>query len=355
MDPGSSGSADPQATNQMGDPDVAGGAGEPVSIHLVPQLCGDERVQTHVGAGVAQAALAQNGSVGTDHVTAFALSERGLLATATERGSFVTERALATGGAVARVAAGHVAGRDVVATISAKRELVVSTFSPDLRDVRELVHGSALALAPDPIVAGPARTLVMPTIDEAGLHITALDGNFEVQADKLYTDGDRFDGVAAASFGGNAMIAWSTADRCHLQWASAELPTDGTTLTVPCPNPQLAIDAHGTAVVAYVAPNGVMVVRAPGQVFGTEELVGRGGHDPQLAFDGEHVWLSYITDRNDLRVGFFEANGHFSSTLLNHADRSAFQLQPADTAGRVRLLAATPTGFATESVCKVTD
>jgi hypothetical protein len=251
---------------------------------------------------------------------------------------------------VKTVTATQLGGHTVLASTDGD-SIFVDLVSDQMRLVHRIATLPGTATSEIPMVTAPDG-YVLPTLDTDGIHIDHFNVDWRLDRSMVVTTTQPPDGIAAAPFGNNSMIAWSANGQCHLQFASTGRDGDGSIVDHPCASPHLAVDpTTGEALVAYQTPAGVMINRAPFQRLGTPHLLRAAATEPQVMFDGTRFWVSYVDEGAKLTIGFFDDQAHFVSAAVPqmNPEHGNYRLQMLE--GLAAIVSTDSDGYSVQSMC----
>ncbi|MGE0869259.1 MAG: hypothetical protein AB7P03_11875 [Kofleriaceae bacterium] len=226
----------------------------------------------------------------------------------------------------------------------------ITVLRDDLLDFRELdVLGSSMVgeipmmHVRDERVAmtGGSSGIVMSGYDQAW-----TPAGSDVVATSIPTS------MAGAVYGGDAMVAWSNDDGCHLQRVASRIES---TRQIPCTNPRIAMNyARRNGVMAYEDGENVMisdlVVSSHNEIANQLHLLDS-AREPRVAFDGARFWVSYLNSHGDVTVGILDNNHELMALALdgNKPEPKAYEL--AVISGAVWVFAIDDSGYVAHRIC----
>lgn len=211
-------------------------------------------------------------------------------------------------------------------SVSAARvdeRLVLASFT-DGRVMFDMVRndlGARVALgsvdgdlvAPFTAARGDARVATVAGKD--GVRAVTFDADWNLTSNELIFAGEPF-ALTAAQYADDAMVAWSTADSCHVLRVSAG---EHAAQSFSCLGARLAVDAPSRAgVLVYEEDGNVMIsdLRVGGErMLANKRLLAENAHTPKVTFDGDRFWISYLDVRADMVVGFLNGSDFVSMSL----------------------------------------
>ena len=340
------GSSDPAIMGDVRDGD--GGGGGPVAAPLTITSCGTTTIDTpNLATSLAIAPSGRGGAL------MFGTRRGQLLGYRFDAGELTSDPAgspIATDAKVTSTAATTLGGRTVVASVG-DGQVVLDLVNPDLKDVAHLATFSGTGVSEQPMVTAPDGYL-LPLLDSDGIHLDRFDRTWRMTSETVITTALPPQGISAALVGNNSLVAWSTSNECHLQYADAQLEGDGSWIGQGCTSPHLAVNpTTGEALLAYESADGVMINNAPfGRLDTTPVLVQRHTKTPQVAFDGTRFWLAFTDDRDQLVVGFYDGKVLTSTMLLGMTpEHGNYRLQILD--GQVAIVSTSATGYSVQRMC----
>lgn len=208
----------------------------------------------------------------------------------------------------------------------------------------ELVGDAAMLPTRDQRVAavGGSSGMVMGTFDSAWAPMGT-----EVFARSVPTS------MTSATYGLDAMVAWSTANQCHLERVASGIYS---VQDWACRNGRLATDyASRGGELVFEQGEGLMLsnIRASGhnEIANSRPLVPL-GHAPRIAFDGERFWVSYLSSHGDVVVGYLDDQDTLVSVPLADMQPAPDAYDLAFINGAIEVYAFDPViGFTAQRLC----
>ncbi len=329
----------PQGLPDEAAPEDGVQAGDP-TFRVSPEICGarswdqiavdakdSELRAVGTDRGVDVFMVARGGSM----LRGFQLDGHGLVI-GDPQGQKIRSDALFTGLSAARVD-----DRLVVGLVSGT-QTTLNVIRDDLGDYRELAVVDSTLIG-DSTMMHSLHARVAATGGASGMLMTMFDANWTAMETRSVARSVPVS-MTSAPYGGDAIVAWSTTNECHLQRVASGVES---MRPYPCLDSRLAVDyASGGGWMVYEAGEGLMLGRISvgnhNQIANQIELV-RNGRAPRIAFDGQRYWVSYLDARNDVVVGFLDDNGALDWTWIDGT-------QPADGAYDLAVIAGVPWVYA---------
>jgi hypothetical protein len=140
---------------------------------------------------------------------------------------------------------------------------------------------------------------------------TSLDAEWTARGSEVVSTSAPTSMTSAAYGSTNALIAWSTADQCHIRSVSA---TDSVVLPHACQNARLAVDfALRGGWMVYERGESIRLARVAAndpRVMTNDRELAPIGKAPRIAYDGATFWVSYIGAHGDVVVGLVDSAGN---------------------------------------------
>lgn len=209
----------------------------------------------------------------------------------------------------------------------------ISVIRDDLGDFRELAEVDGGVLGDAPIVytrgtrvtaTGGATGVLTSSFSQAWAPIGS-----EVVQRSVPTS------MTTATYGGDAVVAWTTGSECHLQRLAAGTHSQQ---GIACNNPRLAMNFGDRAgELVYEAGAGIAIsdirIGSHGEIVNQFSLT-REGTSPRIVFDGERYWVSYLNTHGDIIVGYLEEDHSLVATALEwtRPEHGAYDLAVIDGA-----------------------
>lgn len=225
------------------------------------------------------------------------------------------------------VAAGMADGR-LVANVTAADDATVriTAISDDLLQTRELgvVDGSVASDTPIIRVRGARTTAVGGA---AGMLATTFTSAWTQGAIEPFAR-DVPTGMSAASWGEDAMVAWSTDRSCTMSRIAANVTS---VQPFACASPRVAASyPRQAAELVYEQGEHVLLAdldTTQANEISTLHTLGFGS-SPRIAHDGTRFWGSYLSPTGDLVVGYLNDKASLTSVVLPgvHPTHDAYDL-----------------------------
>lgn len=286
---------------------------------LIPEVCGarawpDVLVQDKdtdlavipIADGVAGAAVLSVPRTG-GHLHGFLVDGRGLIMGDPGGAKIIT-------GNFTGLSATQVDGRMVVG-LTDGTNVSVNVLRDDLGDYRELVSmpGSFVG---DATVMHARNLRVATTGGPAGVVMSTFDGMWAPMGDEIIARSVPTS-MTSAMYGNDAMVAWSTADQCHLQRVASNIHSEQ---AFPCRNARLATSfADRAGELVYELEDGIYLsnIRASSHnEIANQKLLVPNGHSPRIVFDGSRYWVSYVNLHGDIVVGYLDEDDTLNSMAI---------------------------------------
>ena len=331
--------APPGATSQP--PATPGGP----TARLVPAVC-EASSWTNVPIPSMQSDLAVAGDPTSTAVLAVPSSGGTLVGFTLDRGmARVTgSTKIATAAPFSSIAVAQLGDQFFAAGVDASGPTtVLERLAPDLSSPVELAK-IAGGIVAKPAVLALGRGTVVAVGGAGEVTFEGFDGTWSSTGEIQVKTNGPVTGLTAAPFGGEALVAWSTAATCGITKLADMTPGKVTQIDGACTSPRLAADAAGgTEGLVYTSGGAVLF-----KYFANNQL-GRGpeqlepyGRAPRIVFDGTRYWVSYLDQRGDVVVGDLDSGGHLTSTAL-------FGTRPADEAYELVVTHGAPWVFALDA------
>jgi hypothetical protein len=305
-----------------GNTDVTSGDNFPVEdtgvvSKLVPEVCGvrswDTVIPTAKDIDLAVVQMPQGAGILSvpkqgGYLTGFLVDARGLIM------SEIQGTKVRTDGTWTGVSAANIDDRLVVGLTDGVKTSV-SVVRDDLGDFRELavVDGGVLGDAP---LVHSRGARVAAVGDVSGIVTSVFDQAWtQVGSEVLNVSAPI--SLTTATYGSDAIIAWSTENDCNLSRLAA-----GTHSVQPfaCRNAKLAMNFNDrSGELVFERGNGITLsdirINSHGEIANEIPIVSE-GRSPRIAFDGERYWISYLNTHGDIVVGYLDEDYSIVSTAI---------------------------------------
>ncbi len=249
------------------------------------------------------------------------------------------------------LSASRIDDRLVVSLVSGD-QTHITAVRDDLADFRELAVASG-ALASDTTMMHVRNARVSITGSSAGMVATTFDNAWQSMGSQMMSTSVPTS-VTSAPYGTDAMIAWSTANECHLVRTSAGIES---MQPYPCQNGRLAVDyAQRGGWMVYERDTTIMIARilANGHnMIANEAVLAPYGRAPRVAFDGQNFWASYLDAHGDVIVGTLDETGDLHSLAISGTQPSADGYDLAVGGGSAAVFAIDANGLGATRVCRI--
>jgi len=159
-------------------------------------------------------------------------------------------------------------------------------------------------------------------------------------------------GIAATPFGGDAIVAWPTANECYVERVMTSTTGTGSKQPFACNSPRLASDGVSETSLVYEAGGGVQLgTITMDQLAAATSTVAANATSPRAVFDGTLTWISYVDAAGEIEVGFLGANGLVSTTISGGLQPHANAYELAMIGGAVWVVGVDANGFAGYKLC----
>lgn len=200
----------------------------------------------------------------------------------------------------------------------------ITVVRDDLGDFRELAVAAG-ELTGDTSMMHVRSARVATTGSGKGLVATTFDENWVATGSQIISPSVATSMMSAA-YGSDAVVAWSTADECHLRRVAAGVES---VQPYACQNGRLAVDfgLRGGWMV-YERGDGIMLSRIDANA-SVHSMIGNPtqlvalGRSPRIAFDGETFWTSYLDAHGDVVVGMLDETGGMQTAAINEMTPSS--------------------------------
>ena len=192
----------------------------------------------------------------------------------------------------------------------------VNVLRNDLGDYRQLtsVPGSFVG---DATVMHARDHRVSLTAGIGGLTLSTFDQAWTPMANEVIARATPTS-LTSAQYGGDAMVAWSSAESCHLLRVAAGVHASQ---DIPCKNASLATNFDGNAAeLVFEHDKGIWLsnIRASTHSELTNHnLLVPDATAPRAIFDGERTWVSYVNHHGDVTVGYLDEHNQLVSTAIH--------------------------------------
>lgn len=166
-----------------------------------------------------------------------------------------------------------------------------------------------------PFTSGRGSTRVTAVAGKSGVRTVTFDSDWKLATTEQLTTVETF-ALTATQYFDDALVAWSTADSCHVRRVGAAIESSR---DFPCLGARIAVDeANLAGVLVYEADGNVMIsdLRIGGESeLANARLLAPDATSPRVTFDGSRFWISYLDLRADLVVGYLEGSRFVSMSL----------------------------------------
>lgn len=236
-----------------------------------------------------------------------------------------------------------------VATAGDGSEVLVMLLDDALQNPVTIGKLPGAMIAPQGMLTADGGRVV-PIGGASGVYAAQFDNAWQ-PAGQMALDGSvPTQGFTAVQLGAALLVAWSTNDSCYTATVYTNVSALVTHTTYACPHPRIALGEAGTAAVVFEAPDGVRFASlAHGQLGGSVPLRA-GASAPRVTFDGTRSWVSYIDERGDIVVGFFEA-GQLVSAAISGTEPMPAGYEIVMMAGAPWVMSLDASGYTAHQLC----
>ncbi len=217
-------------------------------------------------------------------------------------------------GAFTSVSATRIDDRLVVG-VSDGDAVTIDLVRDDLGATYELASEPGSVIGNEPVLH--ARGDRVTTLGgSGGLVATTFDGNWDaVSSEVIARSVPTY--MSSTSYGGDAMIAWSTESDCNIQRVAAGLHSQ---ISHACEGAQLAMSYEdGAGLMVYEGGESIWASRiliGSHNEFASEHVLTPNGEDPRVVFDGERFWVSYVSAHGSIVAGYIDEDGALTATSV---------------------------------------
>ncbi len=337
-------------------PDVT--AGPTAAARYLPEVCkvahwtvppgGDAKLALSIASVRGRTALLAVPTVGGT-MTGFTIDERMAIQTTPAPAKIAIDSAFTA------VSASMVNSRIVSAAVVGDAVLV-HLFGDDLTNPEQLLKLPGTALG-EPAVMSADLTQVLVTGGSDGVTMTGLDDAFQIGETTLVAPSAPITALATTQYGDAILAAWTTTDhRCHVADLGAFSLGATASTNGACDHVHIASDlAHDSANVVFESNGAIWLTPISHlDLDASPVLLRPDGRAPQIAFDGERYWVSYLDPRGQIVAGFLDEHAQLTSMAV-------FGTHPADDAYELALIDGLPwvfsfdltTGYSAHQLCAV--
>ncbi|MBA3398104.1 MAG: hypothetical protein H0T89_36095 [Deltaproteobacteria bacterium] len=273
----------------------------------------------------------------------FAIDGRGLLV-GKDEGTVIRDDLAFTA-----VSAAYIDERLVTAAVS-DGSVSIDMISDDFGARANLSTARGSVVADLPIAHGRAsRIATVGDID--GLTAISFDQAWATTGTHLVTSTEPRS-MTATRYLDDSIVAWSTDTTCHVQRVAAGVTSNR---NFACRNNRIAVDPAARAGYMVFERDGVVMISdirvgAESELANQRVLVSFAS-SPRIVFDGSRYWVSYINAREDVVVGYLQADGSLASMALEGTQPLAEGHELALVNNGVWVFAVDGAGVGAQRVC----
>ena len=252
--------------------------------------------------------------------------------------------------AFTQLSASRIDERFVVGLVAGERTHVTAVRD-DLGDYRELAVADGTLVGDSTIVRSRGGRVAM-TAGSTGVVATAFDAEWRATGSEVISP-TAPTSMTSATYGLTSLIAWSTANECHVQGVSAQT---GAMRPYSCEGARLAVDfdLRGGWMV-YERGAGLALARITAgshHMIGSEQVLASTGTSPRIAYDGNTFWASYLDANGEVVVGMLDETGGFRSTTVSGTTPTADGYDLAVGTGSASIFAVDRIGIGATHLCQ---